>query len=61
LKEVRVMNITVLEQRAPNFALPKLKKCMNCGRPIGFGKGLYESRFCSVDCKELFCSAIKTI
>ncbi|MFH0955199.1 MAG: hypothetical protein V1777_03780 [Candidatus Micrarchaeota archaeon] len=43
-----------LHQRAPNFALPKLWKCMECGKEILNPKDLYGRRFCSIGCKEKF-------
>jgi hypothetical protein len=55
------MGVTLLTQRARNFAVPREGKCMNCGKSIWPGKGIYEKRFCSIDCKEDYCGAQEKI
>jgi len=37
--------------KVQNFALRKEISCMECGKNFLVGKGLYERRFCSEDCK----------
>ncbi len=55
------MGVTLLTQRARNFAVPREGKCMNCGKPIWPGKGIYEKRFCSIGCKEKYCGVHEKI
>ncbi len=49
------MNIILREDRADDFN-KKGRRCMNCGRVISEAKDLYTRRFCSVECKEEYCS-----
>lgn len=55
------MGVSLLTQRARNFAVLRETKCLNCGKVILPGRGIYEKRFCSVDCKEEYCSPVKTV
>lgn len=37
-------------RKAPNFAVKREGKCMNCSKPIESGTDIYSRRFCSRDC-----------
>lgn len=48
------LSSTVTVQKAPNFAVRQIAKCMSCGRDILSGTDMYSRRFCSVACKESY-------
>ena len=50
--------VSYTTQRVRNFAIQNETKCMNCGKTIWPGKGLYEKRFCSIECKEAYCETM---
>ena len=49
------MNILMHERRVPDFSIQG-RRCMNCGREIYEASDLYSRRFCSVGCKDEYCS-----
>ncbi|MDP2973635.1 MAG: hypothetical protein Q8N60_01155 [Candidatus Diapherotrites archaeon] len=55
------MGIVLTELRAPNFAEKKLWRCVNCGKTIESGEGIYSRMFCSVQCKESYFNPEKTL
>ncbi|MBN1941384.1 MAG: hypothetical protein JW772_04350 [Candidatus Diapherotrites archaeon] len=46
-------------RRAVYFGAQKERHCMNCGKLIIEDRDFYSRRFCTVSCKEEYCSPIK--
>jgi len=49
------------KRRVSYFGVTRQKHCMNCGKPITEETDLYTRRFCSVTCKDEYCSPLKRV